>query len=135
MTRYPPTIAERAVLFAGAELTVFIILRIALFLDPFSNFNVAGYNVHHLFTGAFLLVIATILLALGFAGRVLIFFAGGASGMVLDEIIYLIATDGSDTAYLTQVSLIGALVLIALTLLMVGIGYYYAAHKRSNYRP
>lgn len=124
------TSGRRALLFIGAELTVFAISRIMLFLFPFVNVNLGAYNIHHLFTGAFLLVIAVIFLMLGFANPTLILIAGGASGLVLDEIIYLIATDGSDLAYLTPVSFIGALILIAITLLTTGVGYARAARKK-----
>lgn len=123
---------ERILLFTGAELAVFAISRIVLFLFPFINLNVGAYNIHHLFTGAFLLTLAVIFLVLGFANRTLILLAGTASGLVLDEIVYLIATDGSDTAYLTPVSFVGALVLITIMLLITGFGYRYAMRQRSH---
>lgn len=126
------TIAQRALLFVGAELAVFAILRAALFISPSINLNLGATNIHHLFIGAFLLVVAVIFLLLGFANRALILAAGVASGLVLDEIVYLIATDGSDGAYLAPVSFVGALILIMITLLVMGVGYRFAARKRSS---
>lgn len=126
------TSGKRILLFIGAELAVFVISRIMLFFFPFTNLNLGTYNIHHLFTGAFLLVVAVIFLVLGFANHTLILMAGGASGLVLDEIVYLIATDGSDIAYLTPVSFIGAVVLIIITILIAGIGYRLTTRKSAK---
>lgn len=100
-------------------LVVFPVVRIVLLLSPTSNFDIAGTNIHHLFTGILLLVVAGIPLVLGRGhGHVrkalnLVFGAGLA--LVLDEWVYLIVTDGSDMSYLTPVSLWGGVVMTALT--------------------
>lgn len=44
---------------------------------------------------------------------------GSGSAMVLDEVVFLIATDGSNQAYLTPVSLWGAVVLIGTVALFI----------------
>ena len=130
ITSSSTTSGERVLLFIGAELAVFAILRITLFLHPFINLNLGVYPIHHLFIGAFALVVAVTFFLLGFANRTLILLAGMASGLILDEIVYLIVTDGSDIAYLTPVSFVGALILIMITLLITGIGYHHAMRKK-----
>lgn len=92
--------------------------RLYLHANPYSNFDVGGYNVHHLFTGTLLLVAAGVPLVLR-SGRTrlldacaLVFGAGLA--LCLDEWVYLIATDGSDESYLLPVSLWGGVVVVAL---------------------
>lgn len=99
-------------------LGTFVVLRAWLHLSPDADFDVAGYNVHHLFTGLVLIAAGGIPLAvLGAAGRGLdvarVAFGAGL-GMALDEWLYLIATDGSNAAYLLPVSLWGGVAAVAL---------------------
>ncbi len=111
-------VGGRAPLVLSALLVTFVGTRVYLHANPYSNFDVAGYNVHHLFTGILLLVTGAVPLVLR-SGRTrlldacaLVFGAGLA--LCLDEWVYLIATDGSDTSYLLPVSLWGGVVMIAL---------------------
>ncbi len=110
---------RRLILILISLVSTFIILRLYLHNFPNSNFDVAGYNIHHLFTGIVLIVIAGLPLIL-FSGnnRLLdlasITFGAGLS-MVLDEWIYLITTDGSDSSYLLPISFWGGAVVIGLT--------------------
>jgi hypothetical protein len=113
------TINQRRLLLVLVSVIVtFVILRVYLHLFPATNLDIAGYNIHHLFTGILLMTLA---------GLPLIFFSGdnrfldlaslvfGAGlSMVLDEWVYMIVTDGSDAAYLLPVSLWGAIVMITL---------------------
>ena len=96
----------------------FVALRLMLLLDPDSDLFVAGYNIHHLFTGLVLITVAAPPLALDAArGRkrdLLVLTLGAGLGMALDEWVYLIATDGSNAAYLTPVSFRGGLLLVSL---------------------
>lgn len=108
----------RAPLVLGALVGTFVLTRLYLHARPYSNFDVAGYNVHHLFTGLVLLAAAGIPLVLSarrtrfLDGCALVFGAGLA--LCLDEWVYLIATDGSDEAYLLPVSLWGGVVMVGL---------------------
>ena len=110
---------RRLILILISLVSTFIILRLYLHNFPNSNFDVAGYNIHHLFTGIVLIVIAGLPLIL-FSGnnRLLdlasITFGAGLS-MVLDEWIYLITTDGSDSSYLLPISFWGGAVVIGIT--------------------
>ena len=86
-------------------------------VDHNSDLFIAGYNVHHLFTGAILAIAAAMMLAIGVATglrrRAAQFALGAGAAMVLDEIVFLIVTDGSNDSYLTGPSWGGAVVSIA----------------------
>ena len=92
-------------------------IRIFLFIFPSANLNIGNYNIHHLYIGAFLIIIALTFFILGIVNKYIIIFAGISSALVLDQIVYLIATNGSDASYLTLVSLIGAFILSAIVIL------------------
>ena len=87
-------------------------------VNPDADLFIGGYNVHHLFTGALLEIPAAFALAFGVRKAPVRWAAlmtlGVGSGMVLDEVIYLITTDGSNASYLLPISLWGAVVLIGL---------------------
>ncbi len=115
----PTAIVKRnGLLLTASVLATFSVLRIALYMSPDSDFSIGPYNVHHLFTGLALMAIGGIPLAVfrGFTRKLdvaLIVFGVGL-GMALDEWVYLIATDGSNTEYLLPVSFWGGVVVIAL---------------------
>jgi hypothetical protein len=99
-------------------LGAFVLLRASLWLRPNADFDVAGYNIHHLFTGALVLTAFGVPMALGGwreqTSRVLALGFGAGLGTVLDEWVYLIATDGTNTSYWLPASYIGGLVVIGL---------------------
>jgi hypothetical protein len=94
-------------------------------VNPNADLFVAGYNVHHLYTGVLIEIPAAFVLALGPPSsdlRALALLAlGVGSAMVLDQVVYLVATDGTNQAYLRPISLWGAVVLegLAVALLLV----------------
>jgi hypothetical protein len=96
--------------------------------------DVAGYNIHHLFTGLLLITAGGVPLAL-FPGRSLLLDIatvafGAGLALALDEWVYLIATDGSNASYLLPVSLKGGVLMVGLAALYVLI-LYLASRKRS----
>jgi hypothetical protein len=99
-------------------LGAFVLLRASLWLRPNTDFDVAGYNIHHLFTGALVLTAFGIPLAIGGwrepTSRVLALGFGAGLGTVLDEWVYLIATDGTNTSYWLPASYIGGAVVVGL---------------------
>ena len=109
---------KRLRLLLAALLLTFVALRLWLHQFPNTDLNVGAHNIHHLFTGVLLIALGGIPLALlqgpsrWLEAATLIFGAG--LSMALDEWVFLIATDGSNAAYLWPVSWRGALVLIAL---------------------
>ena len=92
--------------------TVFA-LRLYLHLVHVRHICPGGYLVHHLFVGVMIQVPAAFLLAYGTRHRVLARVALGiGTGLMLDEVVYLVATKASDADYVSRISLIGSLVLI-----------------------
>jgi hypothetical protein len=93
-------------------------LRLYLHLVQVQHIYLAGHPIHHLFSGALLVIAAVILQPSGARGRPLApakpLALGSGSGMVLDEVVFLIATDWSDAAYCSAVSLWGAVALVGL---------------------
>lgn len=96
---------------------------------PDTHVFVAGYLVHHLFSGVLILIPTAFLLAFGIgnpkARNLALMILGFSSAMVLDEVIYLICTDGSGVAYRGRVSLWGAVALEA-----AAAGFLILAHFR-----
>ena len=86
-----------------------------------------GYLVHHLFFGALLLIPAAFTLALGprsrFTAALSRIALGIGSAMILDEIVYLVATKASDADYISPLSLNGAIIFIALGVLLLWVLY------------
>ena len=99
-------------------LTTFVCQRLYLHLVRVQHVYPGGYLVHHLFFGALIVVPAAFVLAFGARNRMLGFLApialGIGSAMILDEVTYLVATKATDADYVSPVSLIGAIILIAL---------------------
>jgi hypothetical protein len=125
---------RRAKIFVAALIATFIVTRSALSMSPNSDFDVAGYNIHHLFTGLLLITAGGIPLAL-FPGRSLLLDIasvafGAGMALALDEWIYLIATDGSNASYLLPVSLRGGVLMVGLAALYVLV-LHFASRKRS----
>jgi hypothetical protein len=111
-------VGGRAPLVLAALIVTFVVTRVVLHASPHSNFDVGGYNVHHLFMGVLLLLIGGVPLVVRsertklLDACALVFGAGLA--LCLDEWVYLIATDGTDESYLLPVSLWGGVVMVAL---------------------
>jgi hypothetical protein len=109
---------RRTKLVLGSLLATFVVVRLALWRSPDSDFYIAGHNVHHLFTGVLLAAVSGIPLALrpgrsrGLDAACLGFGAGLA--LSLDEVVYLIATDGSNASYLRPASFWGGVIVVGL---------------------
>ena len=91
---------------------IFLGHRVYLHLfDANADFDVAGYNIHHLYTGVVIEIPAAFVLAAGFrraaVGVPALVGLGLGSGLVLDEVVYMIATDGSNASHLLPVSTLG----------------------------
>jgi hypothetical protein len=111
----------------------FIVIRAWLFYFPNADFNLLGYNIHHLFTGLLLITISGIPLVLySDTSRILntasaIFGIGLA--LALDEWVYLITTDGSNMSYLLPVSLWGGAIFIAIACIYIVMYYVWSGRK------
>jgi len=115
---------KKVKLFVIALIATFIIQHIILYLSPNSNLNIAQYNIHHIFLGAFFLVILVILMLFNHINSATIILAGVFSSFILDELIFLIATNGLDTLYWSKTSFIGSLIMHAIILIFISILYY-----------
>jgi len=101
-------------------------LRLYLHLVRVQHIYPGGHLVHHLFLGVLIVIPAAFILAFGADGRVQAFLApvalGIGSGMILDEVTYLVATKASDSDYVSGVSLGGSVAFVSLAaILLVGI--------------
>ncbi|MGH9361125.1 MAG: hypothetical protein ACRD2T_04355 [Thermoanaerobaculia bacterium] len=107
---------RRLRLFLVALLLPFALFRLLLQISPESNFHVGGHNVHHLFTGLLLITAGGVPLAVRRGPERLLDVCAAVFGvglsLALDEWVYLIVTDGSDTSYLLPVSLWGGVVMV-----------------------
>jgi hypothetical protein len=110
--------------------TVFA-LRLYLHLVHVRHIYPGGYLVHHLFLGVLIQVPAAFLLAFGTRHRVLARVALGiGSGLILDEVVYLVATKASDADYVSRTSFIGSFVLIfAAVIFLLAL---YALHRDAS---
>ena len=114
---------RRARLILASLLLTFLGVRLALWRSPDRDFDFAGYNIHHLFTGLLIATAAGVPLILR-AGRsrgldaACVLFGAGLS-LALDEVVYLIATDGSNASYLLPVSFWGGVVVVGLGALWI----------------
>jgi hypothetical protein len=110
--------------------TVFI-LRLYLHLVHVRHIYPGGYLVHHLFIGVLIEAASAFLLAFGTRYRRLARVAVGiGSGLMLDELVYLVATGASDADYVSRTSLVGSLVLVALAMIFLIV--LYAIHRNQS---
>lgn len=125
---------RRARIIAATLTLTFVVIRVLLHRSPDSDFDVLGYNIHHLFTGLIMITVGGLPLVL-FPGRSMpldmaaVVFAGGLS-LALDEWVYLIATDGTNASYLLPVSLRGGIVMISLATLYIAVLYMIGRRRR-----
>ena len=125
---------RRARIIVASIVVTFLIVRAMLHLSPDSDFDVAGYNIHHLFTGLLLIVaggipLATIHQNSRLMDAAAVVFGIGLS-LALDEWVYLIATDGTNASYLLPVSFRGGVVMVALAVIYVGVLYIVTGKRR-----
>lgn len=125
--RTQPTARQTLLLILLPMLATFAGLRLYLHLVHVRHVYPGGYLVHHLFIGVLILIPASFLIAFSPRHRVLQVLAaatvGIGSALILDEFTYLVATQGSDADYVSHVSLIGAMVCIALAVILLLILY------------
>ena len=125
---------RRARIIVATMVGTFVVIRVLLHRSPDSDFDVLGYNIHHLFTGLLMVTAGGLPLVL-FPQRTLpldiaaVVFAAGLS-LALDEWVYLIATDGTNASYLLPVSLRGGIVMISLATLYVAVLYMVGRRRR-----
>lgn len=104
-------------------LATFLCQRLYLHLVRVRHVYPGGYLVHHLFWGILIELPAAFVLAFGARKRWLALLAPAALGigsaMILDEMVYLVATKASDTDYVSALSLDGAIAFISLAVILL----------------
>ena len=104
-------------------LATFACQRVYLHLVGVHHVFPGGYLVHHLFFGISLVLPAAFTLAYGPRSRLTAVLSrvalGIGSAMILDEIVYLIATKATDADYISPLSLRGAIVFISLGVVLL----------------
>lgn len=128
----PPLPARQTLLLILLPMLVTVFgVRLYLHLVHVRHIYPGGYLVHHLFVGVLILVPAALLLAFGTRHRVLARVAVGMStGLILDEVVYLVATKASDADYVSRTSLVGSIVLVSLAAIFLVI--LYALHREER---
>jgi predicted acyltransferase len=109
--------ARRAKLLAATMAATFAVMRVYLHASPNTDLTVAGYDIHHLFTGLILLTIGGVAAVVlpqthRLATAALVIFGAGLA-LALDEWLYLIVTDGTNASYLLPVSFWGGLAAVS----------------------
>src|ERR1019366_10229592 len=103
-----PTPKQTLLLILLPMLGTVLCLRLYLHLVRVQHVYPGGYLVHHLFLGILIELPAACILAFGARHRVASFLApvalGVGSGMILDEVTYLVATQASDRDYVSWFS-------------------------------
>jgi hypothetical protein len=103
------------------------ILRVFLYFFPFVNLTIRTVNIHHLYLGALVLVLLIPFLLTEMKSLFISVLVGIAAALVVDELVYLVATDGSDLAYFSTVSWIGMILLVSIVL---GLIFFLSWRKR-----
>lgn len=123
-----PTARQTLLLILLPMLGTVLCLRLYLHLVHVRHIYPGGYLVHHLFLGVLIELPAAFILAFGTRNRRLAFLAlvalGIGSGMILDEVTYLVATNASDRDYVSGVSLGGSIVLVSLAAILLMVMYW-----------
>ena len=101
--------------------------RLFLHLVGVHHVRTGGIIIHHLFFGVAMVIPAAFVLAFGTRNRKAAILTraalGVGSAMVLDEVLYLVATAASDGDYVSSLSLWGAIVFMSLGALLLLILY------------
>lgn len=104
-------------------LATFLCLRLYLHLVHVRHIYPGGYLVHHLFIGVLIVIPAAFTLAFGARLRSSTFLAlvalGVGSALVLDEVIYLVATKATNEDYVSPLSLHGAMFFMFVAVLIL----------------
>jgi hypothetical protein len=115
-------------------LATFASQRLYLHLMGVQHVRTNGLIIHHLFFGVMMIIPAAFVLAFGPRHRMSAILSrimlGVGSAMVLDEMVYLVATQASDSDYVSSLSLKGALIFMGLGTLLLLVLYHWC--KRSE---
>jgi hypothetical protein len=125
--RRPLTSKQTLLLLLLPLLSTFLCLRLYLHLLGVRHIYPAGFLVHHLFIGVLIALPAAFLLAFesrhGLQRRLALVALGIGSALILDEVTYLVATEGTDADYVSHVSLFGAIAFVSMAAILLLVIY------------
>jgi hypothetical protein len=113
------TLTKRLRAFVSTLVIVLVWERIFLYFFPNVNLDIGKYGVHHLYTGALLLILVIILMIFDFFSIWVMILAGISAALVLDEWIFLVVQGGGDNLYFSKVSFLGAILLSLLVIILI----------------
>jgi len=115
---HPTSPAETLWTILGPLLATVLVLRLYLHIVGVRHIYPFGFLLRHLFTGTFLVIPASFVLAFRPTSRratlLCLGILGIGSGLILDEIVYLVATHTTDADYVSWVSLGGSIGFVSL---------------------
>ncbi|HJR60809.1 MAG TPA: hypothetical protein VJ813_15475 [Vicinamibacterales bacterium] len=119
---------RRTYVVVATMLGTFVVFRTVLHLRPDTDLFVAGYDVHHLYTGVLLMAIFGLPAMISERRRPVSMpsASGFAIGLTLalDQWVYLITTDGTNAAYVTPWSLWSGAVMV-----LLGVAYALVSRR------
>ncbi len=101
---------ENLLYFLGAFVGTLVLLRVSLYFFPHTDVFIAGYNVHHLYTGAFILVLLTPLLLVGVFPKILAALSGVAAALIIDHLVCLTVGTCGEKTYTSKQSFWGMMI-------------------------
>jgi hypothetical protein len=114
-------------IYAGMFVATLAFVRISLVFFPHTDVFIFGYNVHHLFSGSFFLVLLAPLLLAGFSGYIAAILAGAFSALIVDQLVCLVVGDCNEEKYPGKSSLLGMFFFAAVVLVEVALIYFFSA--------
>lgn len=114
---------KRITYFLSSLIIGILLLRIFLFIFPTANFSLGSYSIHHIFTGSIWLIFTIILLIFNISNYFTYILGGISTALIIDQLTFLIMTDGTNKVYFSPTSIYGAFILTLIIILIV-IGLY-----------
>ena len=134
----PASDPRRTLLLIAAPMwATFAVMRLYLHLiNHNTDLILFGYEIHHLFSGVVLLIGASFMASFNVpAGRwrdVTPVLQGIGGALVLDQIVFLIVTDGTNDSYILPVSFWGGLVFMIIGTGFLGLVSVFAGKRRGS---
>ena len=110
---------DSLILFFVGMIGTIAFIRLYLLFFPQTNLYVFGRNVHHLYLGALMLLVLNVINIAGLKGWEFVALSGIGSALVVDQLVYLVASSGGHRAYFSALSFFGMVLVVAI-LVFVG---------------
>ena len=124
----PLSHAQTLALIALPLLATVVVVRIYLHSVEIQHVYIWGHIFYHLFTGVLIVIPAAFVLAFGPSHRLIAQLArvalGVGSGLVLDEVVFLVATNRSAEEYVMPLSLGGSIVFVSSGVILLLVIYW-----------